>query len=154
MNSLIKSTLKIRTATNVFRILAAQNRNFTISQASFKQAEVESKNPEAPLKFFGSGAQTFKTKSSRVGSFDPDEIPWFQPYLVIGSVAIFMLYFCVLREENDVDAHLGKSLFEQVPSLESTTLISLYKYNSENNIDNTDVIKRLLELGVDPRQIQ
>ena len=65
-----------------------------------------------------------------------------------------MLYFCVLREENDVDAHLGKSLFEQVPSLESTTLISLYKYNSENNVDNTDVIKRLLELGIDPRQIQ
>lgn len=65
-----------------------------------------------------------------------------------------MIYFCILREENDVDAHLGKSLFDQVPNLESTTLISLYKYNSENNVDNTDVIKRLLELGIDPRQIQ
>ncbi|XP_070492597.1 uncharacterized protein [Chironomus tepperi] len=154
MNSLIRNTLKIRTATNVFKVLAAQSRNFTINQANFKQAETETRNPEEPLKFFGSGAQTFKTKYSRVGSIDPDEIPWFQPYLVIGSVAIFMIYFCILREENDLDAQLGKSLFEQVPSLESTTLISLYKYNAEHNIDNTDVIKRLLELGIDPRQIQ
>ena len=90
----------------------------------------------------------------RFRSTNPEEIPWFQPYIVVGSVAIFLIYFCILREENDVDEHLGKSLFEQVPSLESTTLISLYKYNAENNIDNTDVIKRLLELGVDPLKIQ
>jgi hypothetical protein len=111
-------------------------------------------NPDEPIKFVGSPAQKFKSKFTRVGDLDPDSKPTSQPIIVVLSVAIFMLYFCVLREENDIDLHLGKSLFEQVPGLEAPTFISLYKYNVEHNIDNTDVIKRLLELGVDPAKIE
>lgn len=65
-----------------------------------------------------------------------------------------MIYFCILREENDIDEHLSKSIFESVPQLEVSTLISLYKNNLETNKDNTEVIKRLLELGIDPLQIK
>jgi hypothetical protein len=32
--------------------------------------------------------------------FSYREVPWFQTYVVCGSVAIFLIYFCVLREEN------------------------------------------------------
>lgn len=64
-----------------------------------------------------------------------------------------MVYFFILREENDIDAHLNKGLFETVPQLEKSTLIALYKYNLENDIDNTDVVKRLIEIGIDPLSI-
>jgi hypothetical protein len=32
--------------------------------------------------------------------FSYRDVPWFQTYVVCGSVAIFLIYFCVLREEN------------------------------------------------------
>ena len=75
-------------------------------------------------------------------------------YSVVGSVAIFLIYFCALREENDIDAKLSKPIFDSVPHLEKSTLITLYKYNLEKNIDNTDVIKRMLQIGLDPLKIE
>jgi hypothetical protein len=69
------------------------------------------------------------------------------------SVAIFMIYFCILREENDVDKHLEKSIFESVPGLERSTLLGLYRHNRDNQLDNKDVIKRLLEMNIDPKTI-
>jgi hypothetical protein len=65
-----------------------------------------------------------------------------------------MIYFCILREENDIDVHLSKPLFDTVPQLEASTLITVYKHNLETNKDNTEVIKRLIEIGVDPLKIQ
>jgi hypothetical protein len=59
-----------------------------------------------------------------------------------------------LREENDIDVHLSKPLFDTVPQLEASTLITVYKHNLETNKDNTEVIKRLIEIGVDPLKIQ
>lgn len=83
-----------------------------------------------------------------------DDVPWFQTYVVCGSVAIFLIYFCILREENDVDLELEKSLYDRVPGLEHTQLVINYKYNRENNIDNTDIVARLKEIGVNPDDIQ
>jgi hypothetical protein len=64
-----------------------------------------------------------------------------------------LIYFCILREENDVDEEMGKSLYERVPGLEHTQLIVNYKYNLQNNIDNKDIIARMKELGIDPKNI-
>lgn len=52
-----------------------------------------------PIKFIGSPAAAWQAKQGRAGAVDPSEIPWFQPYVVITSVAVFLLYFCVFREE-------------------------------------------------------
>ncbi|KAG5672010.1 hypothetical protein PVAND_002173 [Polypedilum vanderplanki] len=154
MNSILRNSVKLGQLSNNFRILYNSHKFISTTQIVRKDASESKPNLDEPIKFIGSPAQTFKAKTSRVGTIDPDEIPWFQPFAVVGSVAIFLIYFCVLREENDLDHHLGKSIFEQVPSLEAPTLISLYKYNIENNIDNTEVIKRMLDLGIDPMKIQ
>lgn len=102
----------------------------------------------------GSEAHKWKAKTNRVGTNDPDEMFYYQPMIVVASMAIFMIYFFILREENDIDAHLRKDIFEVIPELEKSTLITLYKYNLEQNIDNTEVIKRFIEIGVDPLKIE
>lgn len=135
------------------------NLNFSFSFIGNQRffATTKETTPEVnnePLKFIGSDAHKFKAKQIRLGSLNPDEIPWFQTYSVCGSVAIFLIYFCILREENDIDAHLGRSIFDSVPNLEKSTLITLYKYNLEHGIDNTDVIKRMLQIGIDPLKIE
>lgn len=133
-----------------FRLFSnRQNQRFNSASSVTKEP-----NPDEPLKFIGSDAQKFKAREIRVGTSDTEEIPWFQVYSVIGSVAIFLIYFCILREENDIDAQLSRPIFETVPQLEKNTLITLYKYNLEKNIDNTDVIRRMLQIGIDPLKIE
>ena len=57
-----------------------------------------------------------------------------------------MLYFCVLREENDIDEELGKSLYERIPGLEKAQLQEVYRYNSMQGHDTSAITARLQEL--------
>lgn len=93
-------------------------------------------------------------KEGRHGAVDYEQIPWFQTYAVTGSVAIFLIYFCILREENDIDLELEKTLYERVPGLEQTQLVSCYKFNVENNKDNSEIITRMRELDMRPEDIK
>ena len=106
---------------------------------------------DIPIQFFGSGAASWRAKDTRSGG--ADKTLWYQPYVVSGSVAIFLLYFCVLREESDIDQKLQGSLFDHVSGLEEIQLKFNYKYNKENNLDTTDLKKRLSELGVDVTEL-
>jgi len=38
------------------------------------------------------------------------------------SLAVFMIYFMVLRQENDIDEELSKPLWQRLPSLEEQVL--------------------------------
>lgn len=89
-----------------------------------------------------------------MGSVDYEKIPWFQTHAVVGSVAIFLIYFCILREENDIDLELEKSLYDRVPGLEQTQLILNYKFNLENDNDNSAIEARMKELGMRPEDIK
>ncbi|KAL5288116.1 hypothetical protein ACFFRR_008771 [Megaselia abdita] len=104
---------------------------------------------DEPIKFFGSKAASWKAKDTRSGK--AEEMLWFQPYVVSGSLAVFLIYFCFLREENDIDRKLEGTLFEHIAGLEEVQLTMTYKHNLENNIDNSSIEKRLKELGVDPK---
>jgi len=106
-----------------------------------------------PAKFMDSPAASWKAIQNRRGTLNYDEIPWFQTYVVVGSVAVFLIYFCILREENDIDEEMGKTLYERVPGLEETQLIINFKYNYEHGIDNTAIIARMKELGMEPEKI-
>lgn len=76
-------------------------------------------------------------------------MPWFQPYVVNLSVAIFLLYFCVLREENDIDRGLESSLYDQIPGLEQKQLMVNYNYNKENGLSTADIEQRMNVLGME-----
>ncbi|XP_055836432.1 uncharacterized protein LOC129921563 [Episyrphus balteatus] len=105
---------------------------------------------DEPMQFFGSGAASWRAKDTRSGG--ADEALWYQQYVISGSVAIFLIYFCILREENDIDQKLEGSLYDHIEGLEEQQLVIRYKYNRDNNIDTADIEKRLLELGIDARK--
>lgn len=101
-------------------------------------------NENEPIKFSTSGAAAKKTikpiKNVKI------DIPWYQPYCVVGSVAIFLLYFCLLREENDVDLEFSKTLYERIQGLEKTQLLLSYKHNKEHGKSVADIERRLKEI--------
>lgn len=99
---------------------------------------------EKPPEYIGSEAWKWKAENNRRG---PDkDIPWFQPYIVSLSTGVFMIYFCILREENDLDQKIGNPLYVAAPQLEKSTLLVAYKYNKENGLDTTDLEARLKEI--------
>ncbi|ESN99873.1 hypothetical protein HELRODRAFT_83777, partial [Helobdella robusta] len=69
-----------------------------------------------PIKFSSSKAHsyssfdTFLVKQKRSS-------PWYQPLIITFSVAIFLIYFGFLREENDWDEDLKLSLYDRIPGL-------------------------------------
>lgn len=73
-------------------------------------------------------------------------MPWYQPFSVVASVAVFLIYFCVLREENDVDQEFTKTLYDRIKGLEKEQLIQTYKFNKEHGYSVADIEKRLREI--------
>jgi len=114
------------------------------------QAEKSLKNDDVnePIKFFGSNAADWKARNTRSGG--AEESLWFQPYVISASLAVFLIYFCILREESDVDL----KLFDQVSGLEATALAVNYKYNKDHGLDTTECEQRLIELGVDIEKLK
>lgn len=104
------------------------------------------------MQYFGSQAATWRAKDTRSGG--ADEALWYQPYVISGSLAIFLLYFCVLREESDIDQRLEGNLFDQVSGLEEISLTVNYKYNKEHGLDTLALEKRMAELGIDIKRVE
>lgn len=101
-----------------------------------------------PLPFFGSPAEQYRAEESRRGYTNRDWPEW-QPYVISGSLAIFLIYFCILREENDIDEQLRKgNIYAQVPQMELLHLKEAYLSNKKNNLSNEAVEIRLKEMGV------
>uniref|UniRef100_A0A1A9ZE62 Uncharacterized protein n=1 Tax=Glossina pallidipes TaxID=7398 RepID=A0A1A9ZE62_GLOPL len=105
-------------------------RAWKATKSGRKSSEAEA--IEEPIPFFGSHASAWRAKATRSG----------------GSLTIFLLYFCVFREENDIDQKLEGNLFQHVKGLEEVQLTMNYKYNKEHGLDTRDIEKRLKELGV------
>ncbi|XP_029676082.1 uncharacterized protein LOC115243328 [Formica exsecta] len=79
------------------------------SKDECRLSEIDSDDrTEQPLKYSTSKAATMRVDEYR----DPygDEVPWYQPYSIIFSFSIFLIYFCILREENDIDLMLDNEL--------------------------------------------
>lgn len=100
-----------------------------------------------PIKFTTSGAAR-KTVIPVMTKFKT-EMPWYQPYSVVCSVAVFLIYFCILRKENDVDLEFNKTLYDRIHGLEKEQLLQSYRFNKENGKSVIDIEKRLKEIEED-----
>lgn len=101
-------------------------------------------NENQPVKFSTSPAA--KTTVAPVMRKTKTDMPWYQPYSVLASVTVFMIYFCILREENEVDLEFNKTLYERIHGLEKEQLLQSYRYNKENGKSVEDIEKRLREI--------
>jgi len=97
----------------------------------------------APVRFSTSGAASWKARDTFGGEPD-DDSPWYQPLAVTGSVAALLIYFCVLREESDLDARLDGGLLQRVPGLERPSL-EAYVHHQEAAGRNVDVERHRLD---------
>lgn len=97
-------------------------------------------DPSKPIPYFGSGAEQI-----RATPIAPEH-PYYTPHIVNISVIIFLVYFCILREENDIDAILGRDLYENFGD-EAARLKKAYDYNIKHNLPTAEIVNRLHEIG-------
>lgn len=105
----------------------------------------EEQEDDTPIKYTSSRAANFKASTSRHGAVEEDRL-WYEPYVLLASLAVFLIYFTIIREENDVDKELGRSLYSRVDGLEEVQLRASLRYNIENGKDTQDIEKRLKEI--------
>ncbi|KAG0426502.1 hypothetical protein HPB47_026395 [Ixodes persulcatus] len=72
---------------------------------------------DKPVVYSTSKAAQWKAQHSFRPMMDHDP-PAVQRYSVILSTAAFLIYFCILREENDLDEILDRPLSATVPDIE------------------------------------
>jgi len=110
---------------------------------------VEEEPLDAPIKYSTSKASSWKAIDTHTTS--NEDVPPSQPIIVTLSLMILLLYFCVLREENDIDEEMGKTLWERVPGLERKQLDVVLQYNTQVGLPISDVKKRIDEIDEDRR---
>ncbi|EFN69072.1 hypothetical protein EAG_02835, partial [Camponotus floridanus] len=71
---------------------------------------------DEPIKFSSSKAASMRINEYRQPS--EYEEPWYQIYSIVFSLAAFLIYFCILREENDIDSILYTNLEDTLKKVE------------------------------------
>lgn len=127
-----------------FRVKHLQQNSRLIHARFSSKASAEEVN-DAPLSYLNSPAANYLARHSR--THGSDDTLWYQPLVVTFSVAAILIYFCILREESDVDEELGKTLFERLPGLEQKQLELLREFNLDRGLDVDKIEKRLDELA-------
>ncbi|CAD5112869.1 DgyrCDS2081 [Dimorphilus gyrociliatus] len=115
--------------------------NIRRTEQRAKHAGAENDNP---VNYTSSPAHSHKSYDTFFPQQKYDR-PWYQPISVLVSTAAFLIYFLVLREENDLDDRVQRSLYEHFPSMEESQLKTYIDYEKEKggNVDMHE--KRLSE---------
>jgi len=102
---------------------------------------------DKPLKFTETGAHVnYKAAHNWRDPDFEEHTPPSQRNVVIISVSTFLIYFCILREENDVDENLYKPLFELIPDKEASIIEAAILEHKRCGKSTDDLEKRLAEL--------
>ncbi|CAG0899075.1 unnamed protein product [Darwinula stevensoni] len=97
------------------------SRSLCLSAMCRRQAKVE--DPDDPVKFSSSKAAEWRVQQTYGNPLRlEDQPPSSQAYVVIASIAAFLIYFCILREENDWDEYMNLNLYERLNQLEQEQL--------------------------------
>ena len=108
----------------------------------------ESEDPDKALVFSKSKAASWSDRSSFSGrNHFTDYIPWYQPFSISASIGAVLIWFCILREESDVDKELGKSLYERIDGLEKKQLELSLIHNRSTGKDTKAIQERLDEIN-------
>lgn len=98
------------------------------------------------VKYSTSPASKYKASETIHGK--ANERLWYEIPVIFASLAIFLIYFSI-REENDIDAELDRSLYSRIDGLEELQLKLSLKYNQEQGKDTKDIEQRLKEIELE-----
>lgn len=100
----------------------------------------DAQNTDDSYKYFGSAAE--KIRAFPETSAEDDN----KAYILMATLAVFLIYFCILRESNDVDELLERNLYDHFGP-EASRLAKAYQYNIKHNLPTAEITNRLRELG-------
>lgn len=152
MNSLGRLTTNIINKTYIYpaRLLSQHkipsSRSVTTKNISNDQDDSQD---DAPIKYTGSPAYKWTAKSSRTGVTLARL--WYEPYVILGSLFVFLVYFCVLREENHIDKELERTLYSRISGLEEYQLHASLEHNKSLGLSTVELEARLSELAKDKK---
>lgn len=116
-----------------------RNRNFGKSTAN-RSVEKGVRQVDEPVKYFGTPVEKIRATPAH------SERPKYSPHIVHVSLMVFLIYFTILREENDTDDLLKRDLYDHFGE-EASRLKKAYDYNIKNNLPTTEIVNRLREIG-------
>ncbi|OQR78705.1 hypothetical protein BIW11_06233 [Tropilaelaps mercedesae] len=90
------------------------------SSRTCKSKSSAADNIDEPVVYSTSKASQWKARQTFRPPQRVQDMPSAQPISVLISMGAFMLYFFVLREENDVDEMLYRPLNETIPGIDKT----------------------------------
>jgi hypothetical protein len=64
----------------------------------------------------------------------------------MASTVVMLVYFVFLREENDWDEEIGRSIFERVPALRAADLHNKIQEAKQRGVDASDLERELKQL--------
>jgi len=114
-----------------------------ISQRTTTEQEDDS---DKPIQYTTSKAAEWRARQTFSGGADTTDSPWYERFVVVGSVAVFLIYFCILREENDIDEEIDKPLWARFPVLEEKHLQKTIKERKDVGLDTSEQERRLREV--------
>merc|ERR1711978_240096 len=124
--------------------LVQGGRHFSLCQRCSAASKQEAEEvDDEPVKFTTSKA--FKSAPSYINE-KADENPTSRTVSIGLSMAAFMLWFFVLREESDWDEEITRNLYDRAPNLEKTNLVTAINYYQRNGMDPGPLLRRLKEL--------
>lgn len=118
-----------------------------------RQNPIANNDEDQPIKYSTSKAAKYRAAENfrLVGE---DKYPPSQRWIVNISLITFMIYFFILREENDLDSLFDRSLFETVPQLERPILEASLVNADRVGLSGHDIQQRLDELDEADRRQQ
>ncbi|KAJ8935643.1 hypothetical protein NQ318_010551 [Aromia moschata] len=122
-------------------------RSLTTTKLYSQQDQTKQKNVEVneePIQYSKSAAYQYRARITRTG--EAVQRLWYEPYVIMGSLTIFMIYFTIIREENDIDEELSKSLYSRIHGLEEAQLKLSLEYNKEHGMETEAILARLKEI--------
>lgn len=101
----------------------------------------DAQNLNKPYPYFGTDAEKI-----RATPVPPHADAPHKPLIVGISLAVFLIYFCILRESNDIDEQLGADLHDHF-GYEASQLKKTYDYNIKHQLPTQEIVSRLREIG-------
>ncbi|KAG7210431.1 hypothetical protein KM043_011963 [Ampulex compressa] len=103
-------------------IISVKRDYLFLEKSCHSQIGSDKDNPDKPIVYSKSLAATWKAAHTRKPQSD---MPWYGAFVISFSTAVFLIYFCILREENDIDEMLKQDLsdhfFKNTVASDNTT---------------------------------
>lgn len=135
--------------TTFIGLTSAARTKASSSSASEQRASTTGKRDD-PVKFSTSEAK----KWDAMDTFVPEKgrrVPPSQPIIIVLSVTVFLIYFLLLREENELDRKLLRPLEESVPNIKEFTLRKQIQQYENMGLDSSE-LKQALSVEIKNRR--